>query len=86
MQMHWLKHLGWRRKTEVQPNPSKSVCKCSSVLAVLIPHNGLADPPTTLKASQPVIIKSRKHNGAHTAESGLFLLHSPRMFQLEELV
>lgn len=56
------------------------------MLAVLIPHNGLADPPTMLKASQPVIIKSRKHNGAHTAESGLFLLHSPRMFQPEELV
>ena len=51
-----------QRENPIQANLFANAESSSDVLAVLIQHDGLADTPTTLKASQSVIIKSTKHN------------------------
>ena len=51
-----------QRVSRIQANLSANVESSSSMLAILVQHNGLTDTPTMLKASQSVIIKSRKHN------------------------
>lgn len=57
------------------------------MLAVLIQHDGLRDTPTTLKASQSVIIKAENTTDAACASKSKFCSPlQPRMLHSEELI
>lgn len=64
------------RVSPIQANLFANAERSSNVLAVLIQHDGLRDTPTTLKASQAVIIKAENTtDAACVAESRLLLPH-----------